>query len=169
MPDCAAALKAIDTGAAPAPPGESEMPIPQYDEPWIANVVRPAVVQKYADHKQPTRRPVSGLDHATRTTTTPARTRKTNPCRNTWRNWTPNWRHGRRPPNVADVGRVLARQPIVCRLLHRHLPRLTWTPDGVPAWECLTCLRRWRSPASAAADPWRRPAAVTRPMDRSSS
>jgi len=43
MPECAAAMKAIGGG-------EPEMPLPLYDEPWITNTVRPAVVEKYAAH-----------------------------------------------------------------------------------------------------------------------
>jgi len=38
---------------------------------------------------------------------------------------------------------LLARKAWICRLFHRHRPRLARQPDGTPAWECITCLRRW--------------------------
>lgn len=39
-----------DSGSGGGGEGDKDMPIPPYDEPWITNTVRPAVVQKYADH-----------------------------------------------------------------------------------------------------------------------
>jgi len=50
MPEIAQVLK---SGGANFTPVEPEMPIPAYDEPWITNTVRPAVVQKYTDHGVP--------------------------------------------------------------------------------------------------------------------
>lgn len=55
----AAQLKAIRQGGAAPPidppidPGDPDMPLPPYDEGWISNVVRPAVIARYQQANHP--------------------------------------------------------------------------------------------------------------------
>src|SRR4030095_11640775 len=137
-PEIAQVLK---SGGANFTPVEPEMPIPAYDEPWITNTVRPAVVQKYTDHGVPLddQYPVwitrTQYDYNAGTHTQEASLEK---------HLAELAAELATRPTSAMAGRgLLARKPWMWRLLHWGVPYLTRQPDGLATWECRTCLRRW--------------------------